>query len=82
MPDAGFSGTDSFVYTLDDGNGGTDTATGTLTVDPVNDAPVAPGFIFVAASSYQTTFVGDLLSNAQASLTLRHLCVTIMAGRT
>ncbi len=32
-PDAGFTGTDSFTYTIDDGNGGSDTATVTVTVD-------------------------------------------------
>ena len=31
-PDAGFSGTDTFDYTISDGNGGTDTATVTITV--------------------------------------------------
>ena len=40
-PAADFNGSDSFTYTVDDGNGGTDTATVTITVDPVNDDPVA-----------------------------------------
>ncbi|SFD68710.1 Ig-like domain-containing protein [Roseivivax sediminis] len=40
-PDANFNGTDTFTYTVSDGNGGTDRATVTVTVDPVNDAPVA-----------------------------------------
>ena len=39
-PDANFNGSDSFTYTVDDGNGGTDTATVNITVTPVNDAPV------------------------------------------
>jgi len=38
---AGQSGTDSFAYTVSDGNGGTDTATVEITVNGVNDAPVA-----------------------------------------
>ena len=33
--------TDSFVYTLSDGQGGSDTATVTITINGVNDAPVA-----------------------------------------
>jgi hypothetical protein len=45
-PDANFNGSDSFEYTLDDGNGGTDTAIVTLTVNPVNDAPVALNDLF------------------------------------
>jgi uncharacterized repeat protein (TIGR01451 family) len=36
---AGSSTTDSFTYTVSDGNGGTDTATVTITVNGVNDAP-------------------------------------------
>ena len=42
-PAAGFSGVDSFDFQVDDGNGGTDTATISLTVNAVNQAPVAKG---------------------------------------
>jgi hypothetical protein len=41
-PSANFWGTDQFTYTVSDGNGGTDTATVTVNVRPVNDAPVLP----------------------------------------
>jgi hypothetical protein len=40
-PAADFNGTDSFVYTVSDGHGGTDTGVVTVVVDPVDDAPVA-----------------------------------------
>ena len=40
-PDVGFNGTDTFVYTVSDGNGGTATATVIVSVTPVNDLPVA-----------------------------------------
>ncbi len=40
-PAANFSGSDSFIYTVSDGNGGTDTATVSVTVTSVNDAPDA-----------------------------------------
>ncbi|MDY6792122.1 MAG: Ig-like domain-containing protein [Thermodesulfobacteriota bacterium] len=40
-PDENFNGTDSFNYTISDGNGGMDTATVNITINPVNDAPVA-----------------------------------------
>ncbi|MFO0028553.1 MAG: beta strand repeat-containing protein [Pseudomonadota bacterium] len=40
-PDANFNGTDTFDYTVSDGNGGTDTGTVTVTVTAVNDEPVA-----------------------------------------
>jgi VCBS repeat-containing protein len=40
-PAADFFGTDSFTYTISDGRGGTSTATVSLVVRPVNDAPAA-----------------------------------------
>ena len=40
-PDAEFSGSDRFTYAIDDGNGGDDTATVTITVVAINDDPVA-----------------------------------------
>ncbi len=40
-PNANFNGTDSFSYSVSDGNGGVDTATVVVTVTAVNDAPSA-----------------------------------------
>jgi hypothetical protein len=40
-PDAGFSGTDTFSYTVSDGRGGADTAQVSVTVVHVNRAPIA-----------------------------------------
>ena len=40
-PTANYSGPAAFTYTVVDGNGGSDTGTVNITVDPVNDAPVA-----------------------------------------
>ena len=40
-PVLNFYGTDTFTYEVSDGNGGSDTATVTVTVSAVNDAPVA-----------------------------------------
>ena len=39
-PDPNYNGLDSFTYDISDGNGGTDTATITITVNPVQDPPV------------------------------------------
>lgn len=39
-PRNNYSGTDSFSYVISDGNGGTDIATVTVEVAPVNDAPI------------------------------------------
>ncbi|MCP5082216.1 MAG: tandem-95 repeat protein, partial [Alphaproteobacteria bacterium] len=40
-PNANFNGTDTVTYTISDGNGATDTATVSITVNPVNDGPDA-----------------------------------------
>ncbi|MEP4483981.1 MAG: Ig-like domain-containing protein, partial [Halioglobus sp.] len=40
-PNPDYNGPDSFTYTIEDGRGGSDTATVSLTVVAVNDAPVA-----------------------------------------
>ncbi|HEV8139098.1 MAG TPA: Ig-like domain-containing protein, partial [Pyrinomonadaceae bacterium] len=40
-PNSNFFGTDTFTYTISDGNGGTDTATVNITVTNVEDAPDA-----------------------------------------
>ncbi|MEW8658221.1 MAG: retention module-containing protein [Candidatus Thiodiazotropha endolucinida] len=40
-PNPNYNGSDSFTYTISDGAGGLDTATVTVAIDPVNDAPVA-----------------------------------------
>ncbi len=41
IPDEGFQGVDSFTYIVSDGNGGSDSATVTVSVAGVNDAPLA-----------------------------------------
>ena len=45
-PDPNFNGTDTFSYTVSDGNGSTDTSIVTITVNPVPDAPVATADAF------------------------------------
>ena len=40
-PDLNFTGTDAFTYTADDENGGTDTATVSVSIGEVNDPPIA-----------------------------------------
>jgi hypothetical protein len=41
VPNADANGTDTFTYTVTDGNGGTDVGMVTVTINPINDAPVA-----------------------------------------
>ena len=40
-PTANYNGSDAFTYEVSDSNGGTAQATATITISPVNDAPVA-----------------------------------------
>jgi len=40
-PDSNYNGADYFSYTVSDGNGGSDSASVSMTVNPVNDFPVA-----------------------------------------
>src|ERR687891_714430 len=60
-PDPDFNGTDSFDYTISDGNGSTDTATVTVTVGGVNDPPVANDD--AATTDEDTPVVIDVLAN-------------------
>ena len=48
-PQANFVGTDAFTYTASDGETSSSTATVTITVNPVNDAPVAVGDLYGTA---------------------------------
>ena len=50
-PAANFFGSDSFTYTVNDGQGGSDTATVNVTITNVNDAPVATGESYVTNSN-------------------------------
>jgi len=49
--DVGETAMTTISYTVDDGNGGTDTATVTLTVQGVNDAPIVTGTLTGQAGS-------------------------------
>ncbi|MDF0599078.1 Ig-like domain-containing protein, partial [Psychromarinibacter halotolerans] len=56
-----FNGTDSFVYEVSDGLGGTDTTTVTLTVEPAADDPVA--LDDAATTARDVPVVIDVLAN-------------------
>ena len=60
-PDPDFHGTDSFTHTVSDPYGGCDTATVTVTVTPVNDAPVAIDDAFTGVEDAAIT--GTVLAN-------------------
>jgi len=54
-PAADFNGTDEFRYTIEDEHGASDSAAVRVTVQPVNDAPVAEG---VTATGDEDTTIG------------------------
>src|SRR6185369_16524498 len=61
-PNLNFSGTDTFQYQVLDGNGGTDVGLVTITVTPMNDAPVAQDDAFTTAEDTQLSG-GNVLAN-------------------
>jgi uncharacterized repeat protein (TIGR01451 family) len=57
-PEPNFNGTDAFTYTISDGAGGVATAVATVTVTPVNDAPlVLPETVSVVGGKKVTVTV-------------------------
>ncbi len=61
LPDPNYSGSDSFTYTVSDGKGGTAVGTVDVTVNPVNDDPLAQDD--TAATEQDTPVVIDVLAN-------------------
>ncbi|HVR67840.1 MAG TPA: tandem-95 repeat protein, partial [Verrucomicrobiae bacterium] len=59
--DANFNGTDSITYSISDGHGGTASSTVAVTVNAVNDAPVAAGD--VAVTNEDTAVTVNVLGN-------------------
>ncbi len=72
-PPADYFGAASFEYTIEDGNGGVVTGVVNVTVDPVNDAPLADlNSIVVGTTSYSTAYteggVGAIVTDASVLL--------------
>lgn len=67
-PSADFAGVDTFTFEADDGQGGLDTGTVTVTVNPINDAPLASGAltaaVFDTTNSLQNTTTGGVGLNS------------------
>ncbi len=67
-PDADYNGTDSFTYTISDGQGGTSTAVVNLTVDSVNDTPVAVDNAFTVNEDNALTLAPSALLAGDSDL--------------
>jgi hypothetical protein len=87
-PDLNFFGTDTFIYEVNDGQGGTDTATVTITVVADNDGPVAVDdsattaedvAVSIAVLANDTDVENDLLFVTDVGLA-SHGTVTFSAG--
>jgi VCBS repeat-containing protein len=61
VPDAGFNGVDSFTYTASDGTASSNVATVTITINAVNDAPVA--LDDAASTDFETAAIIAVLAN-------------------
>ncbi len=61
-PNANANGSDELVYQVSDGNGGTDTATVRITINPINDPPIANGESGLVGQNCQNT-VFNVLAN-------------------
>jgi len=79
--------TDSFTYTVRDGNGGTDTATVTITITGINDPPTATddggvGFVTDEDTSFVTggVLTNDSDPNASDTLTVQNIDTTGTLG--
>ncbi len=79
-PNANYFGTDSFTYTLSDGNGGTDVATVSVTVTAVNDPPVAVDDTLTVQQDSSPTTVGVLSNDSFAPDVGETLLVTAVSA--
>ncbi|UTJ07929.1 tandem-95 repeat protein [Arcobacter roscoffensis] len=66
-PNSEYIGNDSFTYTISDGNGGTDTATVTLTVNKVDEAPVVTNGYAVVSEEALTAGIKDAQGNPDST---------------
>ncbi|BAZ49201.1 putative outer membrane adhesin [Nostoc sp. NIES-4103] len=75
-PNANYNGTDSFSYTVSDGNGGSIDGTFNLNIRSINDAPIVANTIAdittTESSAFSFTFDADTFSDVDAGDTLTY----------
>jgi hypothetical protein len=76
-PNANSNGADSFTYTISDGKGGTDIGSVSITVNPINDAPVSNN---QSVTTTKNTSVAVILVGSDVDLDL--LTYSIVDGPT
>jgi len=82
LPDTNFTGSDSFVFEVDDGDGGTDSATVNITVNPVNDPPVANDMFVNVTEDNSKVIVLDVSDPENDSLTCNPVVANPAHGTT
>ncbi len=81
-PNANYKGTDSFTYTVSDGNGGTVTGNFNVEVKPVNDAPVAVNDIVTAAKNTVVSIQANTLLANDTDIDSTSLSITDVTDAT
>jgi VCBS repeat-containing protein len=79
-PNANFNGTDSFNFTVSDGNGGTITSAFNLNVNPVNDAPVAANDSLTTAFNTPVNIRANALVANDTDIDSSRLRITKVSG--
>ena len=73
-PDANYNGVDTFTYKVNDGNVDSNVAQATITVTPVNDAPIitstAPQYTGVAGGTYTYNFTYNDVDHTDPEVTI------------
>uniref|UniRef100_UPI0035CA46D5 cadherin-like domain-containing protein n=1 Tax=uncultured Nostoc sp. TaxID=340711 RepID=UPI0035CA46D5 len=81
-PNANYNGTDSFSYTVTDGNGGTIDGTFKLNVKPVNDAPLAVNDTVTAAKNTAVSIQANTLLANDTDIDNTNLSITGVSAAT
>ncbi|MEH2369399.1 beta strand repeat-containing protein [Nostoc sp.] len=81
-PNANFNGSDSFTFTVADGNGGTVTNTFNLNVKPVNDAPVAANDALTIAFNTPLSITASTLLTNDTDIDSSNLSITGVSNAT
>ncbi|QHG20453.1 tandem-95 repeat protein (plasmid) [Nostoc sp. ATCC 53789] len=81
-PNANFNGTDSFTFTVADGNGGNITGAFNLNVKPVNDAPIAVNDTLTTGFNTATTILASTLLANDTDIDNSNLRITSVSNVT
>jgi len=79
-PTTNFNGAASFTYTISDGNGGSATGTVNITVDPVNDDPVAVNDSYTINEDTPLVILASALTANDTDVEGNALTVTSVQG--